>query len=99
MFTLFAVIISIVLTIVDAFIGFPILGALFSLAILLPGLGVAVRRLHDTGRSGWWILFGFIPLVGGITLLVFACLEGNQGDNQYGHNPKAVSFGGVPSKV
>ncbi|MEU6231053.1 DUF805 domain-containing protein [Streptomyces sp. NPDC047042] len=58
------------------------------LAILLPALGVTVRRLHDTGRSGWWIFFGIIPLVGPITLLVFYCLDGDQGENKYGPNPK-----------
>ncbi|MGY1500069.1 DUF805 domain-containing protein [Streptomyces sp. QTS52] len=88
MFALFVAIISIVLAIIDAAIGSQILTLLFSLAILLPGLGVGVRRLHDTGRSGWWILFGIVPLVGSITLLVFACLEGDAGENKYGPNPK-----------
>ena len=88
MFTLFVAIISIVLAIVDAIIGVQILSLVFTLAILLPGLGVGVRRLHDTGRSGWWILFGIVPLVGSITLLVFACLDGDAGENKYGHNPK-----------
>ncbi|WP_329275522.1 DUF805 domain-containing protein [Streptomyces sp. NBC_01451] len=88
MFTLFAVIISIVLSIIDGVIGVQILSIVFSLAILLPSLGVAVRRLHDTGRSGWWLLFGLIPIVGTITLLVFMCLDGEQGENKYGYNPK-----------
>ncbi len=89
MFTLFIVVISIVLQIVDAVIGFPIFGLVFALGIFLPSLAVAVRRLHDTGRSGVWILFGFIPVVGTITLLVFMCLDG-EGENKYGHNPKLV---------
>lgn len=90
MFALFATIISIVLAIIDYVIGVQILGLVFSLAILLPGLGVTVRRLHDTGRSGWWFLFAFVPLVGCITLLVFVCLDGEAAENKYGHNPKFV---------
>jgi len=59
-----------------------------SLALLLPSLAVQVRRLHDTGRSGWWILLGLVPF-GGIVLLVFAVLDGEARDNQYGPDPKA----------
>ncbi|MFJ1808329.1 MULTISPECIES: DUF805 domain-containing protein [unclassified Streptomyces] len=88
MFTLFSVIISIVLAIIDAVIGSSILGIVYSLAVLLPSLGVAVRRLHDTSRSGWWILIALIPLVGAIVLLVFLASEGKQEPNQYGPNPK-----------
>ncbi|WP_055525052.1 DUF805 domain-containing protein [Streptomyces graminilatus] len=88
MFALFSIIISVVLQIIDSVIGTSILGIVYSLAVLLPSLGVAVRRLHDTGRTGWWLLIAIIPLVGAITLLVFACLDGDQGDNKYGPNPK-----------
>ena len=63
---------------------------LYTLAILLPSLAVGVRRLHDTGRSGWFILIGFIPLVGAIVLIVFYAQEGESGDNAYGTNPKAT---------
>ncbi|MFC4036446.1 DUF805 domain-containing protein [Streptomyces polygonati] len=61
---------------------------IYALGVILPSLGVSVRRLHDTGKSGWFILLGIIPLVGGIILLVFTCLEGDAGDNAYGPNPK-----------
>ncbi|MFI5963813.1 DUF805 domain-containing protein [Streptomyces asoensis] len=88
MFTLFSVIISIVIAIIDSVIGSSILGILYTLAVLLPSLGVAVRRLHDTDRSGWWILIGLIPLVGAIILIVFLATEGKQEPNQYGPNPK-----------
>ncbi|GGQ64934.1 MULTISPECIES: DUF805 domain-containing protein [Streptomyces] len=88
MFTLFSVIISIVIAIIDAAIGSSILGIVYTLAVLLPSLGVAVRRLHDTDRSGWWILIGLIPLVGAIILIVFLATEGKQEPNQYGPNPK-----------
>lgn len=57
-------------------------------AFLLPGLGVTVRRLHDTGRTGWWILFQFVPIAGPITLFVFSVLDSEPGDNKYGPNPK-----------
>ncbi|MET7480832.1 DUF805 domain-containing protein [Streptomyces sp. NPDC005648] len=60
----------------------------FYLGVLVPSLAVGVRRLHDTGKSGWWLLFGVIPLVGPITLLVFTCLDSQPGPNQYGPNPK-----------
>ncbi|GHI07771.1 hypothetical protein AQI88_34235 [Streptomyces cellostaticus] len=88
MFFLFNVIISIVLAIIDGAMGSSILGIIYSLATLLPGLGVAVRRLHDTDRSGWWILIALIPLVGAIILIVFLATEGKAEPNQHGPNPK-----------
>ncbi|MFI9616117.1 DUF805 domain-containing protein [Streptomyces sp. NPDC052023] len=89
MYVLVYVILAVVLAIVDfAVIGSQILGAILALGLLLPSLGVTVRRLHDTGRTGWWILIGLVPLVGSIVLLVFMCLEGETGGNKYGENPK-----------
>jgi uncharacterized membrane protein YhaH (DUF805 family) len=75
---------------IDAVLGTNAPGYLLSLAALLPGLAVAVRRLHDTGRSGWWLLIGLIPLVGGIILIVFCATEGNAGPNAYGPDPKRL---------
>jgi uncharacterized membrane protein YhaH (DUF805 family) len=72
---------------------FNCISSLYSLAILLPSLGVFVRRLHDIGKSGWWFFIGFIPLIGEIWLLVLMCTDGQPGSNQYGPNPKEV----VPS--
>ena len=66
------------------------LGTVYLLAVLVPSLAVGVRRLHDTGRSGWWILIGFVPLVGSIWLLVLFVLDSNPGENKYGPNPKGV---------
>jgi len=63
------------------------------LALVLPTLAVGVRRLHDTGRSGWFTLIGIIPIVGPIVLIVFFCQDGNPGDNQYGPSPKAALYG------
>lgn len=67
------------------------LGSLYSLAALIPGLAVAFRRLHDTGKSGWFLLFAFIPLVGAILLIVWMAQDGKPGENQYGYNPKEVA--------
>ncbi|MFI9601406.1 DUF805 domain-containing protein [Streptomyces sp. NPDC052043] len=88
MFTLFTVIISIVLAIVDAVIGTQALDWIYTVAVLLPTLAVTVRRLHDTDRSGWWVLIGLIPLVGFIVMLVFLATEGTPRENKYGANPK-----------
>ncbi|MEU9922137.1 DUF805 domain-containing protein [Streptomyces griseoluteus] len=88
MFFLFNLIISIVLAIVDAALDTQVLQLVYGLAVLIPGLAVAVRRLHDTGRSGWWILISLIPLVGFIILLVFLASEGKPEANEYGPNPK-----------
>ncbi|PWR20702.1 DUF805 domain-containing protein [Zavarzinia compransoris] len=88
-FVLFTVIVSLVLGAIDALIfGTSLLGPLYSLAVLLPSLGVLVRRLHDTNRSGWWILISFVPLVGFIVLLVFLVAEGTKGPNNFGNDPK-----------
>lgn len=67
---------------------FSIVSFLFSLCILIPGLAVSVRRLHDTGRSGWWLLICLIPLIGQIVLLVFMVTEGQKGENKWGDDPK-----------
>ena len=64
-----------------------VLGGLYALAALVPGLAVFVRRLHDTNRSGWWWLLAFIPYVGWAVLLIFLCLRGTPGDNDYGLDP------------
>lgn len=91
MFVLFNFLAGIVLGILDSILGTDrLLGGLYSLAILLPTLALWSRRLHDTGKSALWLLIGLVPLVGIVVLLVFACLDSDPGDNQYGPNPKAV---------
>lgn len=88
-FVLFNIIAYIILSALDAFLGtMGVLGLLYSLAVLLPGLAVSVRRLHDTNRSGWWVLIGIIPLIGFIVLFVFAVMDSDHADNQYGPEPK-----------
>ena len=64
-----------------------IVSSLVGLAFLLPGLGLSVRRLHDTGKSGWWILIGLIPLVGAIILLIFFIKDSDPATNAYGPVP------------
>lgn len=86
-YTLFTVIVSIVLGVVDGATGSGVgtLGAIFSLATLIPSIAVAVRRMHDVGKSGWFCL---IPIYN----LVLACTEGDQGTNEYGPDPKNPAF-------
>ena len=81
---------------VDRFIangGGGIVGLIWILVTIVPALAVLVRRLHDTGKSGWWALIGFIPAAGAIVLLVFTVLDSDSGENKYGESPKASSIG------
>ncbi len=66
----------------------PDLGWIWSLATLIPSLALSIRRLHDIGKSAWWLLISLIPLVGGIILLVFTCKDSEPGANQWGPSPK-----------
>jgi uncharacterized membrane protein YhaH (DUF805 family) len=88
MFVLFYVIFYVVLSIIDNAMGTMILALIFSLALLIPSISIAARRLHDTGRSGWWQLIVLLPVIGIIVLIVFLVLE-SQGDNEYGAAPQA----------
>lgn len=97
-FFLFHTIISIVLVVIDAMtgginpeVGMGLLSGLYTLAVLIPGLAVTVRRLHDTGKSGWWVLLFLIPLIGLIVWLVFMVQDSKPGKNQYGANPKEAT--------
>ena len=97
MFTLVNLIVTAVLYgLSSAFMGgtlgtlFMVLYVAYALAVLIPGLAVFFRRMHDTNRSGWWWLLGLVPIVGPIVLIVFAATEGTRGENQYGADPKAV---------
>lgn len=97
-FVLFNLIISIILAIVDnvtgsfsAEAGMGLLGGLYMLAVLIPGIAVSVRRLHDTDRSGWWLLIVLVPLIGAIVLIIFMVLDSSPGENQYGPNPKEAT--------
>lgn len=92
MFFLFNFIIVFALGIIEELIGGPgLISTLYLLAVLIPSIAVGVRRLHDIGRSGWWLLIGVIPLIGGIVLLVFFVKDSSAGPNQYGANPKGAT--------
>lgn len=76
------------LGLLDPEVGIGPLSGLYSLAVLIPSIAVGVRRLHDTERSGWWLLIALVPLVGGIILLIFMVLDSTPGSNRFGANPK-----------
>ncbi len=90
---LFVLIVSVVATILDgilaAVIGIGFLSLIWSLAVLLPGIAVAVRRMHDLDKSGWWVLIGLIPIVGWIIFIIWACTKGTDGSNRFGSDPLA----------
>ncbi|MGM0834836.1 MAG: DUF805 domain-containing protein [Bacillota bacterium] len=93
MFALISALISLALTIVESVSDLSqILTGIYSLFIFLPSLAVSIRRLHDTGKSGWWFLIVLIPIVGAIILLVFMCLDSEEGMNKYGPNPKSAGY-------
>ena len=68
----------------------PLLSSIYGLAILLPGIAVAARRLHDTDRGAWWLLLAFIPVIGAIILIVMMCFDSTNGENRFGPNPKRI---------
>ena len=95
MFTLFNVIFAIVLRFLDDLFGtvssdgrIGLFGGIYIIAVLIPGLAVSVRRLHDIGKSGWYYLIGLIPIVGPLILLVWFCTEGERNSNGWGEDPK-----------
>ncbi len=95
-FILFSTIISLILSFLDEAIGFTFddtgffgaLSSIYSLAILIPSIAVGVRRLHDTGRTGWWYLLLLVPFIGIIVLIIFWVQDGEPGTNKWGRNPK-----------
>ena len=90
MFVLINFVIVLILSALDMALGIGLLSALYSLAVLVPSIAVGARRLHDTGRTGWWQLIGLIPFIGILVLIIFFVMDSNPGDNQYGPNPKGT---------
>ncbi|OYT16867.1 MAG: hypothetical protein B7C24_05510 [Bacteroidetes bacterium 4572_77] len=94
MFVLFNMIISFALISVEHLLGIAtsygggFLSNIYSLAILIPSIAVGVRRLHDIGKSGWWLLIGLIPVIGWIWIIILLATDGLPGSNEYGTNPK-----------
>ena len=98
MFMLISILVSIALSFVDKYLPrigvwgeMGILGLAYSLITLIPSLAVGVRRLHDTNRSGSWLLILLVPIIGFIVILIFALLESTPGENKYGPNPDSIS--------
>lgn len=87
-FTLAYLIASVVANILDQVIGSQLFVYILALALFLPSLAVGIRRLHDTGRSGWWLLLGLVPIVGFIVLIVFYVQDSQPATNAYGPSPK-----------
>ncbi len=92
MFYIFSFLVALVLNVIECVIGLPfVLSGIYYLAVFLPSWAVSVRRLHDTRRSGWWLLISLIPFIGGLILFIFLyCLDSEPGDNIYGKNPKGL---------
>ncbi|BBL91383.1 aminopeptidase [Vibrio rotiferianus] len=97
-FTLVNVLVNLVMGIIDRVIGsvmqmenFGFFGVIYALFIMIPSIAVTVRRLHDSGRTGWWALIAFVPIIGILVLLYFLIQDSEEGSNQYGANPKYQS--------
>jgi uncharacterized membrane protein YhaH (DUF805 family) len=90
MFLLIYVVIFIALSVIDSVLGTAVLSTIYSLAMIIPCISIGARRLHDTGRSGWWQLIQLIPLLGTIVLLIFLCLDSTD-ENNWGVSPKFLA--------
>lgn len=87
-FALFQFLVLIAASIIDAVLGTSMIFYLIAgLALIVPSISVAVRRLHDTNRSGWWYWLALVPIVGVIVLLIWFCTKGSDGPNDFGPNP------------
>ena len=97
MFVLFNLIISIALTSFERMLGLGsdygtgFLSTIYSLGVLIPSIAVGIRRLHDIGKSGWWLLIVLVPVIGWIWIIVLLATDGHPGSNEYGINPKEES--------
>jgi uncharacterized membrane protein YhaH (DUF805 family) len=106
MFVLFNILFSMAAGILDSILGLDfrssgsgLIGTVYGLAVLIPGIAVMVRRLHDVGRSGWFFFINLIPIIGWIWFLIVLCTDGNPGLNKYGPNPKESEPGEPNLKV
>ncbi len=91
MFVLFYLIFYFVASAIDGLLGIYLVGTIYSFALFLPSISAGARRLHDTGRSGWWQLLMLIPVLGLLVMIYFLVQDSQPGDNQYGPNPKPES--------
>ena len=88
LFTAIAVIVDMMIGTYNDDLAVGLLQGVYGLAVLIPSIAVTVRRLHDTDKSGWWILISLVPLIGGIWLLVLLVFDGNSNENRFGGDPK-----------
>lgn len=92
-------IVAFIIGLLGGLVGLPIIGRIYALAVMVPGICIGIRRLHDTGRSGYWILLP-LTVIGSVVLLVFYCMPSTPGDNAYGSNPYGVDAGsGDPTEI
>ena len=96
-FYLFNLLFLLAATIIDHLLGIKIGGSnigpiyiIYALFVITPTIAVAIRRLHDIGKSGWMVLISLIPFIGGIWMIILMIRDSNPGDNEYGPNPKGV---------
>lgn len=94
MFILACIIVGVIAGVVDGIIGIKLVTAIVTLALIVPSVAISARRLHDTGKTAWLLLLGFVPFVGPIILIVLYALKGDAGTNQYG---PASSDGTAPT--
>jgi uncharacterized membrane protein YhaH (DUF805 family) len=94
-FALFGIIVDVAGNIIDSAIGTGFVGFVAGIALLLPNIAVGIRRLHDIDRTGWWALIAFVPVIGWILLIVWACTPGTPGPNRFGPNPLPAMAGVV----
>jgi len=99
LFLLFNILILIVLSILDQILGTfdsetkkGFISSVYSLAVIIPSIAVSIRRLHDTDKTGWWLLLNLIPLFGSLVLLIFFISDSQRETNRFGINPKLEDF-------
>jgi uncharacterized membrane protein YhaH (DUF805 family) len=91
-YILFNFIVSMGLGMMDTFTGIGFLSGIYGLAVIIPGIAVAIRRLHDSGKSGWWLLVILVPFVGWVILIYFLVQDSQPFDNLYGPSPKKFPY-------
>ena len=91
MFMLINIIFSLLTSVIDGITNTMFISSIYSLALLIPQLSAGARRLHDTGRSGWWQLLWLVPVIGWIVLIVFLAQDSHEGENDFGPNPKELA--------
>ncbi len=92
-FVLFQVLASLVAGAISSAVELNLITTLVELALFLPSLAVSVRRLHDIDKSGWWLLLGFVPVIGWVFIIIWACTKGSLGANRFGPDPMPSPFG------